>query len=597
MNWLHYLMEANLYLCVFYAGYCLFLNKETHYTLNRVYLLLSCIVSFIIPVVQIGWLKPAEQGLQTFVVRGNVSTQINTGAIQSHLSASQLLIYAYIIGVTVLAGMLIVKLYHLLKLTKTSQTRVDNKYKLVNIEGSNTAFSFFNYLFIGTKTATDNIIIKHELVHIRQKHSADIVFLELIKIINWFNPLVYLLQISLKTVHEYIADEQTAAQESDAISYSSYLVSNAYGVNGSPLAHSFFNYNLLKKRIIMLNQKRSGKLARLKYLVAVPISGGLLCASTLAFSKTYGFIDLLPQLQTNGARPVSLSDTNKHAQVTRKYDTAKGYKFEETGYLVNGKTEFRVIITEKNGEQKEYYKSKSTPEDLATLKDKYGYTFPKTMIYPKLPPPPPAPPGPAKAGLHASIDKLPPPPPPPVAPKKGKKAKIVDVVLLPPPPPPADGKNVPPPPPPAPPVPGNGANIPPPPPPADPFGELYKFMGKYTRYPSKARENHLTGRVILTFNIDNGKISNVNVVRGVDEAIDNEILRVLNKFDGNLAVKSGLYSLPVYMGLKDANDNDYPPKTSYDNSQSTYPGKTTQSTASGKPTMSLNEVVVIGYGA
>jgi hypothetical protein len=155
MNWLHYLMEANLYLCVFYAGYCLFLNKETHYTLNRVYLLLSCIVSFIIPVVQIGSLKPAEQGLQTFVVRGNVSTQINTGATQSHLSASQLLIYAYIIGVTVLAGMLIVKLYHLLKLTKTSQTRVDNKYKLVNIEGSNTAFSFFNYLFIGTKTATD----------------------------------------------------------------------------------------------------------------------------------------------------------------------------------------------------------------------------------------------------------------------------------------------------------------------------------------------------------------------------------------------------------------------------------------------------------
>jgi beta-lactamase regulating signal transducer with metallopeptidase domain len=95
-------------------------------------------------------------------------------------------------------------------------------------------------------------------VHIRQKHSADIVFLELIKIINWFNPLIYLLQMSLKTMHEYIADEQTAAQESDAISYSSFLVNNAYGLNGSSLAHSFFNYNLLKKRIIMLNQKRSG---------------------------------------------------------------------------------------------------------------------------------------------------------------------------------------------------------------------------------------------------------------------------------------------------------------------------------------------------
>lgn len=584
MNWLHYLLEANLYLCVFYAGYCLFLNKETHYTLNRAYLLLSCIVSFIIPVVQLGWLKPAEQGLQTFIIKGNVPTQINTVAAQSHLSASQLLIYAYIVGVTVLAGMLIVKLYQLLKLTKTSQTRVDNKYKLVNIEGSNTAFSFFNYLFIGTKTATNNIIIKHELVHIRQKHSADIVFLELIKIINWFNPLVYLLQISLKTVHEYIADEQTAAQESDAISYSSFLVSNAYGLSGSPLAHSFFNYNLLKKRIIMLNQKRSGKLARLKYLVAVPISGGLLCASTLAFSKTYGFIDLLPQLQANGARPVSLSDTNKRAQVTRKYDTSKGYKFEETGYLVNGKAEYRVIITEKNGEQKEYYKSKANPEELAILKDKYGYIFPKMMIYPKLPPPPPVPPAPAKAGLHASTDQL--PPPPPAAPKKGKKAKIVEVELLPPPPPPADGKNVPPPPP-APPVPGNGANIPPPPPPApaSPFDNLYGYIAKHVRYPAKARQNNIWGRVIANITVADNKISETKIVKNLDPEIDGEVLRVLNDYDGQIKIKPGTYKVDVAMVLATEDD-----KTSFD-----LQSKVKDPKDPGYEGTALSQVVVVGY--
>ena len=167
-------------------------------------------------------------------------------------------------------------------MTGKSKTLVDNKYKLIGIDGSNTAFSFFNYLFIGTKLKGSDTIIRHELVHIKQKHSADIIFIELIRIINWFNPVIYLVQMSIKTVHEYIADEQTASLESDALTYSSFLVNNAYGITGSSVTHSFFNYNLLKKRIIMLNQKRSGNLARLKYLVAVPICAGMLCASTLA---------------------------------------------------------------------------------------------------------------------------------------------------------------------------------------------------------------------------------------------------------------------------------------------------------------------------
>jgi hypothetical protein len=415
-------------------------------------------------------------------------------------------------------------------------------------------------------------------VHIRQKHSADIVFIELIKIINWFNPLIYLLQISLKTIHEYIADEQTAAQESDALSYSSFLVSNAYGLNGSPLAHSFFNYNLLKKRIIMLNQKRSGKLARLKYLVAVPISAGLLCASTLVFSKSYGFIDLMPNQQVDNPTLANAHIVPADTVVVdpvriKKADvTAKGYKYEETGYLVNKKTDFRVIITEKNGEQKEYYKSKATPEELATLKSKYGYTFPKMLIYPKLPPPPPAPPVKSKTPKVADV-KLPPPPPPPASPVKTKKApKVAEVTPVAPVEAPSPAEP--------------SSPQPPPPPPADPFKNLYTYVAKHTRYPSKARLNHISGRVILNFNINNGKISDVALVEGVDQDIDNEISRVLNNFDGDLSIKSGHYSLPVSMALVGANDSYYTPVPSkqYD-----------QAIASVKPSTTLREITVVGY--
>ncbi len=551
MNWLYYLLEANLYLCVFYAGYCLFLNKETHYTLNRIYLLLTCVVSFVLPVVQIGWLKPVETATKTIVIIPQTAyqTAVQKLTAQPTLTFNDILVYAYILGIIVLTTVLFIRLYQLVKLTKATKTLVDDKYKLINIEGSNTAFSFFNYLFIGTKTQANNIIIRHELVHIRQKHSVDIVFLELIKIINWFNPLVYLLQISLKTIHEYIADEQTAAQESDALSYSSFLVSNAYGLNGSPLAHSFFNYNLLKKRIIMLNQKRSGKLARLKYLVAVPICTGLLCASTLVFSKSYGFFDLMPSHRIANQKPTnaqtSPADTIKADPIRiKKQDlTVKGYKYKETGYLVNNKTDYRVIITEKNGEQKEYYKSKATPEELATLKSKYGYTFPKMLIYPKLPPPPPAPPAPGKKpkGVDAKV----PPPPPPANPEKIKKApkvvKVQEAIPV--------GNPV------APAQPSASAPVPPPPPPADPMNPLYKYIAKHVRYPAAARNNRITGQVTVGFKLNNGKINGVKVLKAVDPQIDKEVARVVSNFNEKLGgLNQGNYTVTVALELVDSHD-------------------------------------------
>ncbi|MCO5947190.1 M56 family metallopeptidase [Mucilaginibacter flavidus] len=353
MNGLYYLAEANLYLGVFYLAYCLFLNRNTHYQLSRTYLIFSCVVAFILPLVQVSALrsvktaepvyairplKPAEQ-VNTFgpvkpvmapVV--NVTEQYHaptigapsaTSVIERHFTWQDGLLYAYLAGAAVLLCILFIKLYTLFKMTRSKQVVNEGKYRVIYLNGTDVAFSFFNYLFIGTDTHGANTIIRHEMVHIRQKHSADIILLELLKIFNWFNPFVYLLQNSLRSVHEYIADEQTAAHESDALSYASFLLNNAYGVGGSSITHSFFNYNLLKKRIIMLNQQRSGKLARLKYLVAIPICITLLCASSLVFSKTYAWLDLAP---------ASLKSPGKYAMLNAKFTTRrKLLKITENG--------------------------------------------------------------------------------------------------------------------------------------------------------------------------------------------------------------------------------------------------------------------------
>jgi TonB family protein len=359
MNWLYYLAEANLYLGVFYLAYCLFLRNETHYQLNRAYLLGICVVAFVLPVLQIGALKPVDIAMSAplnnttnvVAVQGSymAASQIMTGneftvkaqsnstsaappIVKTPLTLQDYLLYAYLAGAGIFALLLIIKLFALYKLTQRGQEAQHDGHTVIYVEENNVAFSFFNYLFIGKRTEGMSIIIRHEQVHIRQKHSVDIVYLEILKIINWFNPFIYLIQISLRTLHEYIADEQTAANETDNLSYSSFLLSNAYGISGSSITHSFFNYNLTKKRIIMLNQRRSGSLARLKYLIAVPVCAGLLCVSSLAISKTYGWVDLNPaekslnktmhERTTSVVGQIKLSDTDNG-------DIAKsGAKFE-----------------------------------------------------------------------------------------------------------------------------------------------------------------------------------------------------------------------------------------------------------------------------
>ncbi len=351
MNLLYYLAEANIYLGVFYLAYCLLLNKETYYQLNRAYLLFSCAAAFVLPVLQVGALKPVEVAVNTtlnytlpaYTEQIPATGYVNAApvVIEHHLTMQDYLVYAYLLGAVILFAMLMIKLFGLARLMRNAQTSDALKYKVVYLPETGVAFSFFNYLFIGNNAHGGNTIIRHELVHIRQKHSVDIIFLEVLKVINWFNPFVYLLQNSLKTVHEYIADEQTAAFEDDALTYSTFLVNNAYGTDGPSFTHSFFNYNLLKKRIIMLNRERSGRAAGLKYLVILPLFAGLLCVSTLAFSKTYGWVDLDPakpvkqqsaniQYQLQGTRKIKfappsvlsndLDNLNKYLQKTVRFD-------------------------------------------------------------------------------------------------------------------------------------------------------------------------------------------------------------------------------------------------------------------------------------
>ncbi|MCQ6958007.1 M56 family metallopeptidase [Mucilaginibacter aquariorum] len=389
MSWLHYLIEANIYLGVFYLCYCLFLNRDTHYMLGRVYLIFSCIMAFILPLTQLSILKPVLPEIQLVAVPTQVTNtfvnvqQSKLAAPVQHFTFDDAIVYTYIAGAVIGLLVLLFRLRKLYILTRNNHSIYKDQYKLIHLNDENTAFSFFNYLFIGSNVPQAETIIAHELVHIRQKHSVDIIFLEVMKIVNWFNPFIYLIQRSLKTIHEYIADEQTAAHEQDALTYSSFLLNNAYGIQGSSIAHSFFNYNLLKKRIIMLNKNRSGKLARLKYLAALPLCAGMLCASTLVFSKDYGVIDLAPR-KVVIQKPTA--DSLTHTLQLTAPDGTKG--ISDIVVIDNSKTGFKHTYTVNSLTEKDKKELKEKGFDIAIIERTAEVTDTTQQLPVPFPPPP-----------------------------------------------------------------------------------------------------------------------------------------------------------------------------------------------------------------
>jgi TonB family protein len=634
MNWLYYLGEANLYLGVFYLCYCLFLNKETHYTLNRIYLLFSCIISFVLPLLQIGILKPVEHALTLNPVavipynRFDAATAIQApvyvapAAEAAHFTLQDYILFAYLLGAAILLVLMAVKLYKLFQLSRAKHTVTADGYKLIYLNGSNTAFSFFNYLFIGTKAPGAATIIRHELVHIHQKHSVDIILLELFKIVNWFNPLIYLLQNSLKTVHEYIADEQTTAKDGDPLTYSSFLVDNAYGISGSSITHSFFNYNLLKKRIIMLNQQRSGSLARLKYLLAIPLCVALLCVSTLGFSKTYGWVDLVPRDATIIKKPTThfrqaLSNAVKQTPPTPKVDMVK---LPERSEHKKDYKQFFINFYDKVHYPANHLKSK----EAATVTVKFTITADHKLTNPAI-----AKSGSAdfdraalsgflyngtlsdKPGEHNFIIRF-------YYDAKSLNSNttayempglegIISVPAL------SEGKFMPPIVMPAPPTPKvTPIKFPPPvvkpdnnpappkvsqvrfPPPVVKlydtsaiFDKFSMYLTKSIHYPATDRENNITGRVFASFTVDaNNKVEDVKVLNGPSGTMNDEVARAIKSCNLVQGTKPGVvYTIPVRFMLSGYNGADTPPMQAI-----------TSNFKVGNPHVELNEVVVVAYG-
>jgi TonB family protein len=145
---------------------------------------------------------------------------------------------------------------------------------IVRFHGLNTAgFSAFGYIFINSRISTEEAdeIIKHEQNHLNHHHSIDIVFIEVVKVFQWFNPFIHLFSRSLRAVHEYQADEECISLGTSVSNYQRLLMNQIFKSKIFTVSNSFSNPSLVRKRMIMMTKQRSKSLTNLKILMIMPV--------------------------------------------------------------------------------------------------------------------------------------------------------------------------------------------------------------------------------------------------------------------------------------------------------------------------------------
>ena len=247
-------------------------------------------MSLILPLIKIDLIRqniPEQFMMQlpSVLIGGNSRTPILasetldaiTISSVSDLSYSEIGQLIWFIGILVSFGIFCFKLYKISKLKKLGTITSVNGLKIYRMPNSDSAFSFFKNIFLGeqlSEVQKTNILL-HEKIHIDQRHSLDLIFFEVLRIIFWFNPLVYVYQNKMVLLQEFTADAEVAALNGKRAYYEG-LLSQVFKTESISFINTFFNHSLIKKRITMLQKSKSKKIFQLKYLLLVPVLAAML---------------------------------------------------------------------------------------------------------------------------------------------------------------------------------------------------------------------------------------------------------------------------------------------------------------------------------
>lgn len=265
-----YLLEVNVYLLLFFLLYLFLLKRESFFGLNRFYILFSSAISFILPLINF---LPASLEIYTYqlplinVADENVVTS-STGGINWLVITAII----YISGALFRTTLFVRELLKINRLGKLSLFK--REPQLFEVDETVSTASFLNNIYLNTVLDKESkeIVLIHETIHCRQKHSLDIIWMNILKIVCWFNPIVNLMEWRIKELHEYLVDREMIGKTVEKEKYCGLLIGTALHINPYILANHLSNYKLLKNRIAMMTTKNNSKIAMLKYLSLIPLT-------------------------------------------------------------------------------------------------------------------------------------------------------------------------------------------------------------------------------------------------------------------------------------------------------------------------------------
>lgn len=302
-----YLLKMMICNAAFYGLYAILFRNEKMLGFNRIYLIGTLILSFLIPLVRILKIKP-EQIIYDYVpvMSFNETTEsISPFGSQNYISHLPAIIFILISTLFLFRFILNLHSIHLMK--KNSHCLRRSDYQIALTDATIEPFSFWNTIFLNKKNYQDNAIepevLEHEISHLKQKHSFDIIFIEVLQIFFWFNPFLYLYKRAIKVNHELLADTFVINRFSDVNRYRQILLSKINTRPTMQLANNF-NFFIVKKRFIMLNKKTNPRRVILKALFVFPLIGSLI----LIFQEKTLAENSFPIL-TSWVTPISQSDS------------------------------------------------------------------------------------------------------------------------------------------------------------------------------------------------------------------------------------------------------------------------------------------------
>lgn len=270
---MQYIVKSSALFVIFYLVYIFFLKRETFFQQNRLFLLSGIFLSLLLPLWTIQktiWIEPTLPKNLSIpnIYIDNISEFTEPKA---EFNWELLFIIFYLIVCLGFAIHFLISLWSVRKQLKGEKTKIEN-LSIINNPNIDLPFSFFNFIVINEEKFKDldrDYIMAHEKVHAKQRHSIDVLFVKIVKIFFWFHPIYWLYEKSVIHNLEFIADNLAIREVNNIKNYQKIMLLSTVHTKPLALTNSFYQ-SLIKKRIVMLNQKKSNPYQQWKFATVLP---------------------------------------------------------------------------------------------------------------------------------------------------------------------------------------------------------------------------------------------------------------------------------------------------------------------------------------